>query len=66
MTARSAVACSASADELVGSVETLLPVDLRIPGCPPAPEAIAQAILALIDGDDTRFGSLLKRPARVG
>ena len=40
-----------SADELVGPVEKLLPVALRIPGCPPDPETIAQAILSLIDGD---------------
>jgi Ni,Fe-hydrogenase III small subunit len=36
-------------DELVGPVETVLPVDLRIPGCPPTPEAIASALLGLID-----------------
>ena len=35
--------------ELVGPVEDVLPVDLRIPGCPPTPEAIAHALLALID-----------------
>lgn len=39
-----------SADELVGPLETLLPVDVRIPGCPPAPEAIAAALLRLVDG----------------
>lgn len=39
-----------SADELVGPVESLLPVDVRIPGCPPAPEAIAAALLRLVDG----------------
>ena len=38
-----------SAAELVGSVERLLPVDVRIPGCPPAPDAIAEALLHLID-----------------
>jgi Ni,Fe-hydrogenase III small subunit len=32
--------------ELVGLVERVLPVDIRIPGCPPAPAAIAAAILA--------------------
>ena len=36
-------------EELVGAVEELLPVDLRIPGCPPTPAAIAEALLDLID-----------------
>lgn len=36
--------------ELVGPVEDVLPVDLRIPGCPPGPDTIAAALLALIDG----------------
>lgn len=36
-------------DDIVGPVDTILPVDLRIPGCPPTPEAIAQALLGLID-----------------
>jgi Ni,Fe-hydrogenase III small subunit len=39
----------ATATELVGPVEDILPVDLRIPGCPPTPEAIAEALLGLID-----------------
>ena len=38
-----------SADEYVGSVDAVLPVDLRIPGCPPTPEAIAAALLELVD-----------------
>lgn len=38
--------------ELVGAVEEVLPVDLRIPGCPPTPEQIATALLELIDGGD--------------
>ena len=37
-------------DEIVGAVDVVLPVDLRIPGCPPTPEAIAEALLGLIDG----------------
>jgi Ni,Fe-hydrogenase III small subunit len=37
--------------ELVGPAEGVLPVDLRIPGCPPTPEAIADALLRLIDGE---------------
>ena len=38
-----------TADELVGPVDAVLPVDLRIAGCPPTPEAIADALLRLID-----------------
>ena len=30
--------------EFIGSVERILPVDIRIPGCPPTPAAIAAAI----------------------
>ena len=32
--------------EFVGSVERVLPVDIRIPGCPPSPATIAAAILS--------------------
>jgi Ni,Fe-hydrogenase III small subunit len=42
-----------SPDEIVGSVEAVLPVDARIPGCPPSPETIATALLKLIDGERT-------------
>jgi Ni,Fe-hydrogenase III small subunit len=38
-----------TAENLVGPVDAILPVDLRIPGCPPTPEAIANAIIDLID-----------------
>jgi len=38
-----------TAENLVGPVEAILPVDIRIPGCPPAPDAIAEALLELID-----------------
>jgi Ni,Fe-hydrogenase III small subunit len=38
------------AEDVVGPVEAVLPVDLRIPGCPPTPDAIADALLSLIDG----------------
>ena len=34
---------------LVGPVEAVIPVDLRIPGCPPPPDLIADALLRLID-----------------
>ncbi len=35
--------------EVLGPVEDVLPVDLRIPGCPPAPQEIAEALLRLVD-----------------
>ncbi len=35
--------------ELAGPVDLLLQVDLRIPGCPPTPDAIAEALLSLLD-----------------
>jgi Ni,Fe-hydrogenase III small subunit len=36
-----------SASELIGPVDAVLPVDLRVPGCPPTPEAITEALLSL-------------------
>src|SRR5947199_142528 len=38
-----------TSENLVGAVDEILPVDLRIPGCPPAPDVIAEALLGLID-----------------
>jgi Ni,Fe-hydrogenase III small subunit len=35
-------------DTIVGPLDSILPVDLLIPGCPPTPEVIAQALLAFI------------------
>jgi Ni,Fe-hydrogenase III small subunit len=34
---------------LAQPLEQLVPVDLRIPGCPPSPDQIAAALLTLID-----------------
>jgi len=39
-------------DAIVGAVDEVLPVALRIKGCPPRPDEIAAALLALIDEDD--------------
>ena len=35
--------------ELAPPLERLLPVDLRIPGCPPTPDQIAEQLIALLD-----------------
>jgi Ni,Fe-hydrogenase III small subunit len=37
-----------AASELAAPLEELLPVDLRIPGCPPTPQQIADAILSAL------------------
>jgi Ni,Fe-hydrogenase III small subunit len=34
----------------VGAVEKAIPVDLRIPGCPPTPTALLSGLLALMTG----------------
>ncbi len=45
-----ALGCNVLGDaaELVGSVEAVLPVDIRIPGCPPSPAVIAERLLAAL------------------
>lgn len=35
--------------QLAGSVDDILPIDIRIPGCPPTPTAIADALVTAID-----------------
>ena len=37
-------------EAIAGRVEDVLPVDVRIPGCPPEPQRIAEALLRLLDG----------------
>jgi Ni,Fe-hydrogenase III small subunit len=34
---------------VVGGVKDLLPVDLHIPGCPPSPNEILKALIALLE-----------------
>ena len=43
-----------SPDDIIGPVDAVLPVDLRIPGCPPSPDTIAAALLELIDNPRPR------------
>ena len=38
-------------EEIAGRLEDVLPVDLRITGCPPDPQRIAEGLLGLLDGD---------------
>jgi Ni,Fe-hydrogenase III small subunit len=46
-----AMGCGVLADtaELAGPLESILPVDLHIPGCPPAPDEIAAALAGALD-----------------
>ena len=48
-----ALGCNVLADasELAPPLEQLLPIDIRIPGCPPTPDAIAHHLLAAIAQD---------------
>ncbi|HRQ65240.1 MAG TPA: NADH-quinone oxidoreductase subunit NuoB [Xanthomonadaceae bacterium] len=40
--------CFAASYACVGGVDAVLPVDLRIPGCPPTPVALLKGLLALL------------------
>ncbi len=40
----------AGAPGVVGGVHNVIPVDLHIPGCPPAPRALLAGLLALLEG----------------
>ncbi len=42
------VALLGSPDQLAGPLEAIVPVDLRIPGCPPAPATIVAALRAFL------------------
>jgi len=39
-------------DELVGALEDVLPVDIRIHGCPPSPDVIAARLLEALEAHD--------------
>src|SRR3984893_469731 len=41
--------CFAGSYAVVGGVSKVIPVDLHIPGCPPAPTAILKGLLALLE-----------------
>ena len=44
--------CFAGSYAVVGGVSEVVPVDLHIPGCPPAPTALLQGLLALLERAD--------------
>jgi Ni,Fe-hydrogenase III small subunit len=44
-----AMGCGVLGGELAGPLESILPVDFRIPGCPPAPAEIAAALAGALD-----------------
>jgi Ni,Fe-hydrogenase III small subunit len=41
--------CFAGSYACVGAVSAVVPVDLRIPGCPPTPTALLKGLLALLE-----------------
>jgi Ni,Fe-hydrogenase III small subunit len=40
--------CFAKSPAVIGAVAKIIPVDVHVPGCPPAPKAILAALLALL------------------
>lgn len=46
--------CFAGSYAVVGGVAAVLPVDLHIPGCPPAPTALLRGLLALLEASGRR------------
>jgi NADH-quinone oxidoreductase B subunit len=45
--------CFAGSYAVVGGVDAVVPVDLHIPGCPPAPIAMLRGLLALVERVDS-------------
>lgn len=61
-----AIGCAVLADraELAGPLEEILPVDLRIPGCPPTPQQIADALVGLMRSESRPRGVAALEPER--
>ena len=50
--------------ELAGRLEDVLPVDIRVPGCPPSPDVISECLVEVLNGQRSSQSSRLKVPAR--
>ena len=46
--------CFADSYAVLGGVSAVVPVDLHIPGCPPNPQALLGALLAVLEQSDSR------------
>ena len=46
--------CFAGSYAVAGGCQAVIPVDLTIPGCPPEPKAILQALVALVEAPSRR------------
>jgi Ni,Fe-hydrogenase III small subunit len=59
-----ALGCTVLADpaQLAAPLEQILPVDLRIPGCPPHPQQIAEALFSLIRDTPAQRTSKPRKP----
>ena len=53
-----------SPEELAAPLEQIVPVDLRIPGCPPDPATIAAALLGLLERRERRPPGAAHEPRR--
>ncbi len=42
--------CFSDSPAVIGRLDAVLPVDLRIPGCPPTPTDLLRGLLALVEG----------------
>ncbi|UDL90676.1 NADH-quinone oxidoreductase subunit B family protein [Mesorhizobium sp. PAMC28654] len=49
--------CFAGSYAVMGGVSKVLPVDLRIPGCPPPPIEILKGLIALLEGVNVKTGA---------
>jgi Ni,Fe-hydrogenase III small subunit len=48
--------CFAGSYAVAGGVSEVVPVDIRIPGCPPSPTSLLRGLLALLESASARFG----------